>query len=354
MRYQENVFEELINELAADLVNAPAADISTAIQDGLERIAEALDLQYAGLNFFSEATDKLKNSFAYLELGTGVDATPRDDLPRHFPWSTRMAIEGRSYVISTVPDDFPPEAVAEREYCLQYGITSTGMVSIQIGGSILGSMTLWTNRGPRDWPEIIIKHLAFIGKVFANALFRQQAEYEFRSQLQFEMHLSRLSTLFINLPSGELPQQFDQALRLIVELLGMDRGNLFERRDEDGEIVCTHSWTVAGAAPSGRDINHRQFPWLAVRLEAGETVVIPAIRDLPDEAREEREHCRRFNIKSLVAIPLQVAGNFHGAITISSFREDSPLRLPSGCSQFRQCLLAHIQHHTTDQGACGQ
>ena len=306
MHYQKKAFQELIEELAAELVNAPAADIPDTIQNGLERIAETLDLQYAGLNFFSEATNKLNNSFAFLELGTGVDAAPRDDISRHFPWFTRMVAEGRSYVIPTIPDDFPPEAATEREYCLQYGITSTAMISIQIGGSILGSMSLWTNRGPRDWPDEIIRYLRFIGKVFANALFRQQAEYEFRSQLEFEMLLSRLSTLFINLPSVELPQQFDQALRLIVELLGMDRGNLFERRAEDGDIVCTHSWTVAGAVPSGQDIGHRQFPWLAARLEAGETVVIPATRGLPAEASAEQEHCRRFDIKSLVAIPLSL------------------------------------------------
>ena len=322
MKYQENSFDELIQELAADLVNAPASDIANAIQNGLERIADLLDLQYAALNLFSAATNKLKNSFAYMELGTGVDVTPRDDLPRHFPWFTRMSAEGRSYIISAIPDGFPPEATAEREYCLRYGITSTIMLTIQIGGNILGSMNFWTNRGPRDWPEGIVSRLRFIGKVFANALFRQQAESDIRSQLQFEMLLSRLSTLFINLPSGELQQQFNQALQFIVELLGMDRGNIFERRAEDDEIVLTHSWTVDGAEPTGREITHSQFPWIVAQLEQGETVVVPSTKELPVEAKTEREHCQRFGIKTVVAVPLQVAGKFHGAITISSSREE--------------------------------
>ena len=171
-------FEELIEDLAAGLVNVPAEDITAAIQDGLEQIAKSLDLQYAALNLVSDNIEKMRVGFHFLdpETKTRIDVMPQNDIPCRFPWFTRMCAAGKPFVISAIPDDFPPEAKEEREYCVRNGITSTIMLTIQIGGEVLGILNFWTNRGHRDWPEATVRRLGFIGKVFANAISRQRAD----------------------------------------------------------------------------------------------------------------------------------------------------------------------------------
>lgn len=177
-------FDELIEELAADLVNAPAPEIAAAIQEGLERIAEALDLQYGALNLFSPEQGEVNLRFACLELGTGIEIPENADRREAFPWFARISTEEKIYVIRTIPDDFPPEAVAEREYCVRNGITSTILLPIKISGEIQGILNFWTNRGPRDWPEATVRRLGFIGKVFANAVSRQRADQAIRAALE--------------------------------------------------------------------------------------------------------------------------------------------------------------------------
>jgi ferredoxin-thioredoxin reductase catalytic subunit len=58
-------FNGLIEELASNMVNAPASEITEAIQDGLERIAETLGQQYCALNLMSSDRKEVKHNCNY-------------------------------------------------------------------------------------------------------------------------------------------------------------------------------------------------------------------------------------------------------------------------------------------------
>ena len=64
--------------------------------------------------------------------------------------------------------------------------------------------------------------------------------------LQFERLLAELSARFINLPAAEIDGAITDALRKIIELLGVDRGALLRYPPQTGEAYLTHSWAVEG------------------------------------------------------------------------------------------------------------
>ena len=64
--------------------------------------------------------------------------------------------------------------------------------------------------------------------------------------LQFERLLAELSAGFINLPAARIDSAITDALRHIVEALGVERSQLvrFGARGDAADV--THSWAVAG------------------------------------------------------------------------------------------------------------
>lgn len=191
-------FDEKIEDLSAELVNAPVESIAELVQGGLQSIARHFDMQYGALSLISNGFQRIVVNYSYLEPGTEIDHTPKDDIAKSFPWFTRMCTLGIPYVISDVLKDFPPDAESERKYCMQNGIVSAISVPINMSGNVLGSLNFWTKRGRRDWPEVVIRRLSFVGKVFANALSRKcdfeamQAALEENRRLQEQLAAENL------------------------------------------------------------------------------------------------------------------------------------------------------------------
>ena len=117
---------------------------------------------------------------------------------------------------------------------------------------------------------------------------------------------------FIDLPPDDVDAAIREAQRRIVEALDLDRSTLFQLGD-DGDLLYTHGWwrperpgaarTRVGEETASRGCSRSSRPasWCASR----------ARRSLPDGV--DRASVIRFDIKSIVAIPLSVARRIVGA-----------------------------------------
>src|SRR5262245_22371691 len=140
--------------------------------------------------------------------------------------------------------------------------------------------------------------------------------------LRFETLLAELSAIFVHLPASQVDSQIDDALRRLVDFLGVDRGGLAELLIDQNQMVITHSYHVPGAPPQARTIVN-ELPWYYRTILQGEVLRLSNIPDdLPPEGIQEREHCTRVGMKSHVMIPLQVIDSVVGAIGFASFRSN--------------------------------
>ena len=73
-------------------------------------------------------------------------------------------------------DDLPPEAAADRQSYLGFGVKSLVAIPLTIGGSVAGVLTCGHLRSEREWPEALVHRLGLLGDIFANALSRKQSE----------------------------------------------------------------------------------------------------------------------------------------------------------------------------------
>lgn len=100
--------------------------------------------------------------------------------------------------------------------------------------------------------------------------------------------LAESSARFLILPTAEVDGAITDALRQIVELIGVDRSQLV-RFSSDNTARVTHSWAVNGILPVSPISPADKFPWLIGRLRAGDIVVMPrVVEDMPSEAEVDK------------------------------------------------------------------
>jgi PAS domain S-box-containing protein len=137
--------------------------------------------------------------------------------------------------------------------------------------------------------------------------------------LEFERLLSDLSARFANVAVDQVVAEIESALKRLLEFLGFDRSAFWEFVDEKKQyFLC--SVAVEGVDPPLRGPIPADLSWFARQLRAGRTIVIRSDEDIPPEAAAAAEYNRRAGIRSVLVIPLPVAGRIVAAIGFGAFR----------------------------------
>ena len=149
----------------------------------------------------------------------------------------------------------------------------------------------------------------------------EELQGSLNKRLAFETLVSELSARFISLPVTKIDKEIESGLRLIVEHMGADRGSLFELT-EDRKLNVTHSWAVKGLEAFPLGIMDSNYTWSANKLRKGKMVIASRVDQLPDDAIPDKDNFIKTNLKSALAIPLDVGGKIFGAITLGAFKTE--------------------------------
>jgi PAS domain S-box-containing protein len=175
-------FERLLADLSASFVNQPADQIARLIDGVLQKLVEFLGNDRSTLIEFGEDPRRIQVTHSYAV--PGCEPFPVGPFPvNRLPWFIGQFRHGKEVFARSLPDDLPPEAAHEREYCLKHGIQSNVAVPLKVGGSVLGAITFAFLRHGCAWPAEILSRLHLIGEVFANAILRRRTEESLRQAL---------------------------------------------------------------------------------------------------------------------------------------------------------------------------
>jgi formate hydrogenlyase transcriptional activator len=139
--------------------------------------------------------------------------------------------------------------------------------------------------------------------------------------LGFEDLIADLSTRFSGLPAEQADAQIEHALRRLLDFLGTDRCSFAELDGESGRILVSHSVArdgVEALAPSFPIAS--VLPWLLDRLVHGEVVRLDTPEDTPATAEAERAYAVAMGVRSHLAVPLTVGGQWVCAVGTMTVR----------------------------------
>jgi hypothetical protein len=167
---------------------------------------------------------------------------------------------------------------------------------------------------------VVLLQSALIVGLLVTRAERRRAQRILAERLRFESLLSEVSAEFVTAPSTAVDQRITRILQRVVETLDLDRAALAERTAGTEAMHVTHSWTRAGLTAVPTLIEPEAFPWVGARLAHGDTVRIPRLDALPEEAASDRRTFAALGVRSLAAVPLVVNDAIVGALGFSRLR----------------------------------
>jgi PAS domain S-box-containing protein/putative nucleotidyltransferase with HDIG domain len=154
---------------------------------------------------------------------------------------------------------------------------------------------------------------------------RKQTEEILQQRIRFETLITTISSHFINLAIGEVNLEIRRALEQIGQFAEVDRSYLFLFSPDMERMTNTHEWCAPGIASyidQLQDIPSDRFPWLMNQLRQLDTVYLPRVADLPDEAHAEKEEFLAQSIRSVLLVPISYGNVLEGFLGFDTVRNE--------------------------------
>jgi PAS domain S-box-containing protein len=139
-------------------------------------------------------------------------------------------------------------------------------------------------------------------KQTSEALTETQERYQ-----SLRTELIEVSIKLLESKHQDIDNRIEQALEQLGTHVGADRTYIFQIDRTEGTLSYTHEWCADGVTPqidSLQNIPLETFPWWMEQLKNFETISIPNVSALPEEASTEKEVLQEQNISSLIAAPM--------------------------------------------------
>jgi signal transduction histidine kinase len=148
---------------------------------------------------------------------------------------------------------------------------------------------------------------------------RERIEEELRYRSEFESLVARTSARIVGTPTSELDEVIRTALAEIGNFHEVDRCSFFQAAPDLSAIGLTHHWFGDQESAEAVSLQHlpmSSFTWWRKRLEAGTTIHIADVGQLPESATAERDLLLGRGIRTLVAVPMMLGRQLRGFMTL--------------------------------------
>lgn len=140
-------------------------------------------------------------------------------------------------------------------------------------------------------------------------------------QIKFQKMVLDISLDFLNLNNTNYSEKVDTLLEKIGLFYDSDRTYLFTVDHNEQTLTYTNEWCKEGISAEVHTIDQvpmDAFPWWIDQLNNNKIVYVANVDDMHVEALAEKEQLQRQNIKSLLALPIEVDNSLYGFIGLDS------------------------------------
>lgn len=149
---------------------------------------------------------------------------------------------------------------------------------------------------------------------------RRRAETNIQQQLSYEQAISKCSNLLLESSS---PKALKESLEIMREVTNTDRVYLYKNFEADEELrirlaveACADDIMPNTRSETSTMFSYSQAPWWHKQL-ADNNIINTHIEDLPEK---ERKVLEKQGVKSVLAIPIRVGGEWYGYIGFSNVK----------------------------------
>jgi len=185
-------FDELMTGILTHFATCSYLEVDICIENALREVAAFLGGDFADILLLAEDKKSWNSTHHWMSPQIKQTIQPTQNIPAGtLLWSENKILQGEALRINSL-DDYPPEALEDRQFGESEGIQS--LLSVPIRGkeqSVFGIIDLAAYNHQITWEDSDVTHLKLIGDAIANLLELKRAELalqksELKHRLLFE------------------------------------------------------------------------------------------------------------------------------------------------------------------------
>ncbi|MEQ8172840.1 MAG: PAS domain S-box protein [Candidatus Eremiobacterota bacterium] len=173
---------------------------------------------------------------------------------------------------------------------------------------------------------ITIKDRDFLLAEIRDITNRINLEEALSYRFVIEKLLSEMAGKFVAIKSDDIHRELRNSLKVIGELLDIDRTYMVLFSDKSGKIIKILEWCKETIEPylekEASLFSIKNFKWVHEKMQKGEYIFASAMSDLPGEADFEKKFWTEKKVKSLLAFPMISGNKLIGFLGFSSIKKE--------------------------------
>jgi transcriptional regulator with GAF, ATPase, and Fis domain len=159
-------FEMLLADVCAQFVNVALSDVDPTIENAQRVICESLGVDHSSVWQVSKENPDLPVITHVYRDPTLKPLPLHPNVKEYFPWSSSKILNKE---IVCVPNTgaLPPEAMKDKESWEEYGVHSSLVFPLSVGGGSVIGILAFDNMEAHDWSEPLQRRLHILAHVFA-------------------------------------------------------------------------------------------------------------------------------------------------------------------------------------------
>lgn len=202
-----------------------------------------------------------------------------------------------------------------------------------------------------QWPGELVECARMLATVLGSAVEHKRTQQELAAAMTFEQMVSGTLADLVQASGDELDGVIVAALRRAADVLDADSVVLWQREAATDAMHPTHDYTRDGVHLPPAVANDATFPWVLGEILANRSVSRP-VAALPEAAAIDIATLTALDAKSLVAVPIAVAGRVVGALGFASESDTRgwPQALLPRVRLFGEVLAAVLARDRAERG----
>ncbi|MFZ5515972.1 MAG: PAS domain S-box protein [Candidatus Zhuqueibacterota bacterium] len=154
---------------------------------------------------------------------------------------------------------------------------------------------------------------------------RKIAEARLGYRFDLERLIADISSRLVGMESSELDAEIRYILKRIGKFTQTDRISLYRFNNDYSMASRTHEWRARGVRAQKEHMQNlpaAHFPLWSKKLQQFETICIPSVSEMPEEACAEKDFLQSLGEKSLLVVPLVYGSELLGFMTFNSYQKE--------------------------------
>jgi len=298
--------QQVIMNMATKYINLKVSELENVINQSLAELSAFVNADRGYIFEYDREKQVCNNTHEWCDEGISPQIDHLQGIP--FDMMSWWVDAHKKGEVLSIPDVFAlDESDWVRQILEPQEIKSLMTVPMMDGDICTGFIGFDSVKSHHHYSEKETNLLLVFAQMIVNVGNRRQSHELIDHQVNIQKMITAISSDFVSADSNNIDEKLERMLKQSGEFFGVDRSYVLQISDDGLKLNNTHEWCATNVLPQSKRLQNMtldSLPWWKMKEESQQTIHIPDVDLIPEEALAVKAELKALDIKSLVCVPI--------------------------------------------------